>query len=129
MTKDLDRALSFLGPLERRIMRAVWLAELPSPFVVRDALRVAPELAYTTMMTTLNRLATKGLLRAERVAHSRALHYRSGGTPTDCLVQFSREQARRLRKSFGDRALAAFAAELDELTPEELERLRRLADQ
>jgi hypothetical protein len=44
---------------------------------VRDALAVIPELAYTTLMTTLNRLATKGLLVASQRPSERAHRYRA----------------------------------------------------
>lgn len=126
--KLVDAALALLGPLERRLMAAVWSGQLPTPFVVHDARRLVPELAYTTVMTTLSRLASKGLLAAEREAASRATHYRPSGGPADYLAAVSRLQVRRLRDRFGDRALAAFAAELDELSPEQLETLRRLAE-
>lgn len=110
-------------------MRAVWSAGLPEQFTVRDAQRLVPDLAYTTVMTTLGRLAHKGLLDATRPRTSRAIHYRAAGSPTAYLLDLSRRQAQLLRKRFGDRALAAFAAELDDLSTEELERLRRLAAQ
>ena len=53
---DLDRAVSLLGPLEGRIMRAVWTGQAAEAFVVRDVHALMPELAYTTVMTTLHRL-------------------------------------------------------------------------
>ncbi len=62
---DLDRALGLLGRLEARIMRAVWTGQVPEPFAVRDVHAHMPELAYTTVMTTLRRLADKGLLVAD----------------------------------------------------------------
>ena len=128
MSSRRDEALALLGPLEGQIMEAVWSGWLPHSFVVRDALVLAPDLAYTTMMTTVSRLASKGLLVADRGPGGRAVRYRSAGSPSDYLDQVSREGARELRRRFGKRALAAFAAELDELAPAELERLRRLAE-
>jgi len=109
-------------------MAAVWRGQLPTPFVVRDARQLVPELAHTTVMTTLGRLATKGLLDAERQPGGRPTRYRASGGPADYLAIVSRLHVRRLRDRFGERALAAFAAELDDLSPVELEQLRRLAD-
>jgi predicted transcriptional regulator len=123
---DLARATSLLGPLEARIMRAVWTGKLRDDFVVRDALTVTPELAYTTLMTTLNRLATKGLLVASQRPSERAHRYRAAGTPHDYMIEATRVRARELVDRFGDSALAAFAAELGEISSRDLQRLRRL---
>lgn len=129
MQPDLDLALSTLGPLEGRIMRAVWTGGLTQPFTVRNAQELVPELAYTTVMTTLVRLAEKRLLSVEQVTGSRAFHYRAMARPTEYLSAVSRGRVQLLRQRFGDRALAAFAAELDDLSDEELKRLRELAEQ
>ncbi len=124
---ELERALKALGPLEGRIMRAVWSGSVQPPFTVRDIHTVTPELAYTTLMTTLNRLAEKGVLVQTRVPHQRAFDYQAAGSPREFLAVASRESANRLLERFGDAALAAFAAQLDELPPEQRERLRKAA--
>ena len=107
-------------------MRAIWAGEVSQPLVVRSVQAVAPELAYTTLMTTLARLAEKGLLKFERITGHRAHHYRAAGTPEQFLDLASRAQARQMVDRFGDAALVAFAARLDELTPARRERLRKL---
>lgn len=129
MADDLRLALASLGPLEGRIMAALWREEVGEPFVVRDVLGLVPHLAYTTVMTTLSRLVAKGLLQAGYVPGERAARYRVAASPHDHIVRLTRTQARELRERFGANALAAFAAELDSVAPEELERLGRLADQ
>jgi predicted transcriptional regulator len=61
-TAATDRRLS-LGPLEIEVMEAVWTFGASN---VRDvAKRMQRELAYTTVMTTLDRLYKKGLLERE----------------------------------------------------------------
>ena len=127
MASNLDRALAVLGPLEARIMRAVWNGEVREPFVVRDVQAKTKGLAYTTVMTTLNRLAEKGLLEVKPVPNQRAHSYRKAGTPADFLSESGRAQAQELVERFGDAALAAFAAHIDELSPTQRERLRKLA--
>ena len=77
---SLERALGLLGRLEARIMRAVWTRQVPEPFAVRDVRAHMPELAYTTVMTTLRRLADKGLLAADATVGKRAYDYRPAGT-------------------------------------------------
>jgi predicted transcriptional regulator len=123
----LERALRLLGPLERRIMRAVWSGAVIQPFVVRGVQKVTPELAYTTLMTTLSRLAEKGILTQKRVPHQRAYEYRVAGSPAEFLSMVSREQVSRMVEQLGEVALAAFAAQLEDLAPEQRERLRKAA--
>jgi predicted transcriptional regulator len=55
----------FLGDLECEIMELVWKKANPTVTVreVYDILRRERQIAYTTVMTTMVRLAEKGLLR------------------------------------------------------------------
>ena len=80
--------LTGLGPLEQRLMRIVWqLGEVS----VRDVhQRLNETLAYTTLMTTLDRLHKKGLL--ERRKEGRAFFYSPRLTPGE----FERSIARGL---------------------------------
>src|SRR5215469_6877488 len=54
-----------LGPLEAKLMDKLWQG---GPGKVRDVMAQldGPMLAYTTVMTTLNRLCAKGLLEREK---------------------------------------------------------------
>lgn len=125
---DLRKALSAFGSLEARIMRAVWTARVRQPFDVHQMQTQMSELAYTSVMTTLNRLVAKGLLRSEHVKGVRAHQYVATGTPSDFLAVAGRRQAADLVERFGDAALAAFEAELGELSPEQRRRLRELGN-
>ncbi len=125
----LDAALHLVGPLEGRIMREVWLGRVVCPFFVRDMVARMPELAYTTVMTTLNRLADKGLLQRGDTSAQRAYPYRPTGTPEDFLRQAGQAEVDDLIARFGDAALAAFAARMDNLSPLQRRRLQELADQ
>lgn len=53
-----------LGPLERRILTALWHRRTPAR--VKDLQPDFPGVAYTTLMTTLDRLHRKGMLERER---------------------------------------------------------------
>jgi predicted transcriptional regulator len=125
----LERALGALGPLEARVMREAWTGGVAEPFVVRDMRQRMPSLAYTTVMTTLNRLAEKRLLEAERMGRQRPTRYRVRWTPGAFLAEASRSGAEEFIQRYGDAALAAFAARLDALTPEQRGRLKRLAEE
>ena len=124
---DLDRAASLLGPLEGRIMRAVWTGQAGETFVVRDVQALMPELAYTTVMTTLHRLATKGLLDARAEPGRRAHEYRVAQSPASYLAAASDRETADVVARYGDAALAAFAARLSGLSPQQRRRLEELA--
>ncbi|TMC07432.1 MAG: BlaI/MecI/CopY family transcriptional regulator [Chloroflexi bacterium] len=126
---NMQRALRLLGPLEARIMREVWSGNVRPPFVVWDVQARMPELAYTTVMTTVVRLAEKGLLDAERVPGQRAVSYEAAGTPEEFLVRTSRQRVEELVRLYGDAAFAAFAARLDRLSDEQRKRLKLLSEQ
>lgn len=71
-----------LGPLEQRLLEALWAR---GSATVRDLVEAGCEdLAYTTVMTTLDRLFKKGLLT--RSEEGRAFRY---------VPQFSREELHR----------------------------------
>jgi predicted transcriptional regulator len=126
---DLERALGLLGPLEARIMRLLWSGRVGSPFVVRDVAQELEDLAYTTVMTTVRRLAEKGPLAARAVLGKKAYEYELVFTPAEFLAAASRQEAADVVARYGDAALAAFAASLDELTPDQRARLGRLRGQ
>lgn len=67
---DLD---AFFGKLEVRVLEALW--RRPAPSAVRDLQVDFPATAYTTLMTTLDRLHRKGVL--SRTKAGRAFLYRS----------------------------------------------------
>jgi len=125
--QDVERAVALLGPLEGRVMRAVWTGQVSQTFVVRDVQMLMPQLAYTTVMTTLRRLADKGLLTARAEPGRRAHEYRAAGGAADYLVRASHDEAAQFVARYGDAALSAFAARLADLTPEQRRRLKDLA--
>lgn len=125
--RDVQRAVALLGPLEGRVMRAVWSGEVAETFVVRDVQALMPKLAYTTVMTTLRRLADKGLLAAKAQPGRRAHEYRAAGTAAEYLVRASTDEAAQFVARYGDAALSAFAARLANLTPEQRRHLEGLA--
>ena len=77
-----------LGPLERRVLGALWA--WAGTARVKDLQPSFPEIAYTTLMTTLDRLHRKGVL--ERVADGRAFAYRPRITPAEAAFSFLVEE-------------------------------------
>ena|SRR5687768_2982675 len=105
-----------LGPLEARVLEALWARACPSS--VRDLQPLFPSVAYTTLMTTLDRLHRKGVLAREK--QGRAFLY----APRDSRERF---QAARLMSFFVDTVGDQDLAVLDEL--ERLIRERRKEEQ
>ena len=85
-----------LGPLEQRVLDYLWRRDAPAS--VREVKReVGPELAYTTLMTTLDRLFKKGLL--DRCPDGRAFRY----TARASREAFGASQLRSLLARFWSR--------------------------
>lgn len=116
-----------LGDLEREIMELLWTRTGGS---VRDVLAALNarrpadrQLAYTTVMTVMARLAEKGLLRRRLVG--KAHEYEAVDTREGFLVRASHDLARRMVEDFGEAAVAGFLSVLEDVAPERLTQLRR----
>lgn len=72
-----------LGPLETRLLELLWARQRPA--TVGQIQRVFPELAYTTIMTTLDRLYRKGLM--QRAKDGRAFAYAPRYTRSELLSE------------------------------------------
>lgn len=71
MARRNDPIETLLGPLEQDVMEAVWQLGETTVRDVHNQLATTRSIAYTTVMTTMTRLATKGLLvrDTEGLAH------------------------------------------------------------
>jgi predicted transcriptional regulator len=74
-----------LGPLERQVLDVLWRRE--TSVTVRDVMTAFPDLAYTTVMTTLDRLYRKGLLVRDR--RGRAFTYAPRWSREEMLAQWT----------------------------------------
>jgi len=72
---------SAFGPLEIRVLEALWTRGTPA--CVRDIQPHFPGVAYTTLMTTLDRLFRKGTLVREK--NGRAFFYRPKASKRELL--------------------------------------------
>jgi predicted transcriptional regulator len=84
---DQTPAPDRLGPLEWRVLQCLW--DRSGRASVRDLTGSFADIAYTTLMTTLDRLHRKGLL--ERAKHGRAFLY----WPRMSRTEFHSAQAAR----------------------------------
>jgi predicted transcriptional regulator len=111
-----------LGDLERAVMEQLWgsAAQRPGGASVREVLEALPAergLAYTTVLTVLDRLSKKGLVTRER--DGRAWRY----TPAGTRESLTAETMRASLDDADDRR-ATLLHFLDGATPEELDDLR-----
>ena len=82
---DLD---ALFGPLEARVLEALWT--LDAPATVRDLQPLFSGTAYTTLMTTLDRLHRKGVLEREKAG--RAFAYRHRWSRGELVSRMAAEQ-------------------------------------
>jgi predicted transcriptional regulator len=66
LTPDSEGLEKLLGPLEVRVMRIIWQRERSTVKQVHRQLAPQHDIAYTTVMTTIVRLAEKGILSRHR---------------------------------------------------------------
>src|SRR5437660_5070692 len=116
-----------LGTLERDVMALAW--EQPEINVRECCERLGSRIAYTTVMTTMDRLFKKGLL--ERRKAGRAFVYRAGATRQEMEGAVATELVQSLLRRDGSEPLPILSflvdavSERDRALLAELERLVR----
>lgn len=112
-----------LGPLEMSVMETVWDRGRVTVRDVHEVLRRSRDIAYTTVMTTLGRLADKGLL--QRIEGQPAHHF----VPAVTREQYARSTVTSvmgwLMNHFPDPAVGYL---LDRIADEDEEMVDRLRE-
>ena len=116
-----------LGPLEAEIMDVVWDTGEVTVRDVHQALEVTRPLAYTTVMTTLGRLADKGLVR--RIEDQPAHHYVAHVSRDQYASSTVKSVVDWLVNHFPDPAVAYFVDRVEKEDERVIERLREAIDQ
>lgn len=118
---------SQLGDLERAVMEQLWAAPEGAASTVREvhaALAESRDIAYTTVMTVMDRLARKDLVTQQR--DGRAYRYRARESRAAMTAGLMRDTLADFAEHDRGTALVAF---VEEASPEDLAALRRaLAD-
>lgn len=117
-----------LTELEAEVMEEVWAHE--GEVAVREVLdalnaRSHRKRAYTTVMTIMSRLHTKGLL--ERELRGKTHFYRPALSRGAYANARARDEVEGLVADYGDVALAHFARQVAGLDSKRLRKLRELA--
>lgn len=116
-----------LGPLEAEVMEVAWDEGEVTVRDVHEALQRSRPVAYTTVMTTMGRLADKGLLR--RVEDQRAHRF----TPLLSREQYADSTVKSvvdwLVSQFRDPAVAYFLDRVEEEDEKVIQALKEAIDQ
>lgn len=114
--KQRRQLLHYLGPLELRILEAVWKHGPSTVADVVDALKAEDDrsLAYNTVMTTMTRMAEKSYFT--RAREGRAFRY-SAPTLDGFLQARAGEVIGETLDRLGENAVAGFGDALSGMTP------------
>lgn len=116
------------GDLEQAIMDVVWQRQSATVREVVDLLR-SRRVAYTTIMTVMNRLAAQEVLHRQPNGNG-AFRYVPRLSRDDFYAAASRAAIDDLLKRYGAVAMAQFVDRLDKVPSEKLNALRKkLRDQ
>jgi predicted transcriptional regulator len=116
-----------LGELELLVMTEVWSCSAATAREVCDRLTGARQRAYTTIMTTMDRLHRKGLLLREK--DGLAWRYRPELDRPAFEKALAERLALKILRSHGEGALSAFVHATAEVDEALLDRLARLVAQ
>lgn len=116
-----------LGDLEKSVMDALWdKGEVTGREVFEEIGRVRP-LAFTTILTVMDRLLKKGLIR--RAKRGRLFVYTAAMSKDDFVKQVSHEVLQGIMDISASSAASSFVDILYKTSPQEVERLSRLIEE
>ncbi len=102
----LKNAVQSLGSLEEEIMQIIWKEKNVSVRFIFDKIKTKRPIAYTTVMTIMSRLNTKGILN--RHQQDGAYIYSPAQSKEKFLEKISEKIIKNLINSYGDVAVAQF---------------------
>lgn len=124
----MSRELEPLGELEAAVMGVVWKQAVPmTARDVCDRLKGRKERAYTTIMTTMDRLHRKGLL--DRRKDGLAWRYEAVMNAREFAKALADSLAMRILSAGEDTALSAFVDATANVDEALLDRLEQLIEQ
>src|SRR5690242_17868438 len=121
----MKKAKSTLTAQELEIMKVVWKLGTPTVRQVYEALLEHRKVAYTTVMTMMNILETKGYLKKRQ--GDRAFVYAPSRPEKQVIRDMVREFVGRVFDGSAE-PLLLHLVEDDQLTKEELDEIRRTID-
>jgi len=118
-------AEKLLGELELEVMRIIWARRTVTVRDVLAVVTVTRPLAYTTVMTIMNRLVEKALLSVEKAGKTHRYH--AAQTREEFEAQTVGQVVQSLIDDFGgELAISQFVEKLSAVDPNQLARLTEL---
>lgn len=114
-----------LGPLETEIMQLAWNDQATTVKKIHHALQANREIAYTTVMTTMTRLAEKGVLTRKR--EGLAYIYAPAISKREFETMMVRRVLDGLMDDYEAETITYLMDYLAEHKPDDLERLKAAA--
>jgi predicted transcriptional regulator len=108
-----DPVVRYLGELQAAVMEIFWHRGNATVREVADELNEKRTLAYTTVLTLVSRLWSRGLLKREQ--EGRGFRYWATKSRDDFLADLSDELIDRLFADFGATGIARLGERLNEL--------------
>lgn len=118
----MKRKLKPLGELEQKVMNVVWSEGCATVRCVCDTICQERDIAYTTVMTTMDRLTKKKLLK--RVKVGKAYEYQATKSREELNASMSQEIIDSLLANYGEVAIAQFLNAVDDINPQDLKALQ-----
>lgn len=118
-----DPVARYLGELQAEVMELFWRREDATVREVVTEFNKRHDLAYTTVLTLVSRLWSRGLLARE--AEGRGFRYRAAKSKEEFLGELSDELIDRLIADFGEIAVARLGERLEGLDPRRRRRLEQ----
>lgn len=122
----MSQTIEALGQLQQEVMDEVWRMEEATVADVHERLARRRKIAYTTVLTTMRNLERRGMLTHEQ--QGKAFLYR----PTMPREQYAAGTVRSfVERVFGGQPerLLCHLLGAEQISPEELDRLRKLVEQ
>lgn len=119
----MRKRLKPLGDLEQEVMNVVWAESCATVRCVCEKIQESRNIAYTTVMTTMDRLTKKRILKRTKVG--KAYEYRPCYSCDELNERMSGEIIDSLIKNYGDLAIAQFVDIVDNIDPKKLAELKQ----
>lgn len=119
-----EKSNKVLGPLEGEIMEVIWEQGPTTVSSVHKSLREKKDIAYTTVMTTMSRLAKKHLLHQDKSASS---YVYSAALPKPDFERYVVTGIiHALLEDYGDTFVDCFVEVLGDISPKSRARLNQV---
>jgi predicted transcriptional regulator len=120
-----DGLAKVLGDLEARVMQTVWHVDRPATArEVHEVVSAEHDVAIHTVITVLNKLVRKRLLRRRKRAH--LLHYEAAWSEAEFMKLVSRRVVEGILSFSSSAVASSFVDVLAERDPQQLAELQQL---